>query len=82
MILWNQNLQLMNMLSHSSDQDVPLTQPHEYYPELFGEEIQKMAEEAKRQKEVELHKAKMLDYMFRVNQKMKKRGESSGWNDT
>lgn len=82
MLLWNQNLQLMNMLSHSSDQDVPLKQPHEYYPELFGEEVQRMAEEAKRQQAIELHKAKMHDYMLRINQKMKERGESSGGNDT
>ena len=43
----------------------------QYYPELFGEEIQKMAEEAKRQQALESHKAKMVDYMLRINQKMK-----------
>lgn len=83
MILWNQNLQLLNILSHSNNPDeVPIREPHEYYPELFGEEVKQMAEEAKKQKALELHKVKMQDYMLRVNQTMKERGESSGGNDS
>ncbi len=83
MLLWNQNTQLLNMFAHSQKpEEVELKEPHEYYPELFGEEARKMAEEAKRQKELELHKAKMHDYMLRMNQLRKKRGESSGGNDT
>ena len=82
MLLWNQNLQLMNLLSHSHNRDeMPLKQPHEYYPELFGEEIKQMAEEARKNNELELHKARMQDYMLRVNQRMKERGEYSGGND-
>lgn len=83
MLLWNQGLQLMNMLAHSHNPDeVPLKQPHEYYPELFGEEVAKMAEDAKVQKKLDAHKAGMVGYMLRINQARKERGESSGGNDT
>lgn len=83
MILWNQNLQLMNIMAHSSNTDeTPLKQPHEYYPELFGEEVARMAEEAKVQSELDKHKAQMVGYMLRINQARKERGESSGGNDT
>lgn len=83
MLMWNQNLQLMNMLANSNNPDeVPLKQPHEYYPELFGEEVARMAEEAKVQSELEKHKVQMVGYMLRVNQLRKERGESSGGNDT
>ena len=83
MLMWNQNLQLMNMLANSNNpDDVPLKQPHEYYPELCGEEVARMAEEAKVQSELEKHKVQMVGYMLRVNQLRKERGESSGGNDT
>ena len=83
MLLWNQNVQLLNLLSHSNKPDeVPIREPYEYYPELFGEEVKKAADEAERQKELELHKVRMHDYMLRVNQLRKERGESSGGNDT
>jgi len=83
MVLWNQNVQLLNLFSYSNKPDeVELKQPHEYYPELFGEEVEEMANEARRQKELELHKVRMKDYMLRVNQLRKERGESSGGNDT
>lgn len=83
MILWNQNSQLLNLYSHSNKPDeVELKLPHEYYPELFGEEIQKKIDEERRQKEIELHKARMTDYMITVNQLRKERGESIGRNDS
>ena len=68
-------------ISETKDQ-IMLKQPHEYYPELFGEEVAQMAEEAKVQSELERHKAQMVGYMLRVNQLRKERGESSGGNDT
>ena len=83
MVLWNQNVQLLNLFSYSNKPDeVELKQPHEYYPELFGEEVEEMANEARRQKELELHMVRMKDYMLRENQLRKERGESSGGNDT
>lgn len=83
MLLWNQNLQLLDMVGHSNSQDEDGPRmPYEYYPELFGEEIKLRAEEEKKERQLEEHKAQMLDYITIVNQRFKERGESSGGNDT
>lgn len=83
MLLWNQDMQLMNMIAHSMHSDeVELRKPHEYYPELFGEEFSKEDEEEKQRNELALHKARMEEYAFRHNRALKERGESSGGNDT
>lgn len=83
MLMWNQNMQLMNIISHSIHPDeIELKMPHEYYPELFGEEIKGQEKATKRNNELALHKARMEEYAFRHNRALKERGESSGRNDT
>lgn len=83
MLLWNQNMQLINLMNHSHHPgEVPLRTPAQYYPELFGEEAQELDEEEQKANEMVLHKARMEEYAYRHNLAMKERGESNGWNDT
>ena len=83
MLLWNQNLQLLNMMNHSQHpQDVELRTPAQYYPEIFGEEMRQQEQEERIKNDLALHKARMEDYALRHNLARKERGESNGWNDT
>jgi len=78
-ILWNQNMQLLNMYSASQkDSDVELVKLHEYYPDLF----EAPAEEGQMNFKMELYKAQFADFASRHNARMKQGGENNGRNDT
>lgn len=89
MTLFNQALQIGNIVGSLMSKDVDIKLPKEYYPELFGQENtdftnQEEGDELKLSPEMELHKARMDDFIFRHNMAMRKakeRGESSGRND-
>lgn len=89
MVLFNQALQIGNIVGHMMDKNVPIKMPKEYYPEIYTvtEEIfteQEKEDEPKLSPEMKLHKARMDDFVFRHNMAMKmakERGESSGRND-
>ena len=83
MVLWNQNMQLLNMMNASQHpDDVKLRTPAQYYPELFGEEMEQQEQEEQIRNDLALHKARMEEYAFRHNLARKERGESNGWHDT
>lgn len=90
--LFNQALQIGNIVGKLMDKDTQIRLPKDYYPELFNKEAEETdftkQEEAgdkpKLSPEMELHKARMDDYIFRHNmaiKEAKERGESSGRND-
>lgn len=89
MVLFNQALQIGNIVGRMMSNDVQIKMPAEYYPELFGTTetdftYQEEGDEPRLSPEMELHKARMDDFIFRHNMAMKmarERGESSGWND-
>lgn len=96
MLLFNQALQIGNVVGRLMDNKVAIRLPKEYYPELFGNEEEKTnfteqedaGDKRKLSPEMELHKARMDDFIFRHNMAMrerlaKERGEeNSGRNDT
>lgn len=91
-MLFNQALQIGNIFGHMMSKDVPIKELEEYYPDLFSTEKeifteQENGDELKASQEMELHKARMDDFIFWHNRAMrerlaKERGESSGRNDT
>lgn len=91
MVLFNQALQIGNVVGRMMDKNTPIKMPREYYPELFGTtentnftEQEAKGDEHQLSPEMELHKARMDDFIFRHNMAMrmaKERGESSGRND-
>lgn len=91
MVLFNQALQIGNVVSRMMNHNVPIKMPKDYYPELFGTaentnftKQEAEGDEHKLSPEMELHKARMDDFIFRHNMAMrmaKERGESSGRND-
>lgn len=91
MVLFNQALQIGNIVGGMMDHNVQIKLPKEYYPELFGTaentnftKQEAEGDEHKLSPEMELHKARMDDFIFRHNMAMrmaKERGESSGRND-
>lgn len=89
MILFNQALQIGNIVGRMMNNEVQLKMPAEYYPELFGTTDtdftdQEEGDEHKLSPEMELHKARMDDFIFRHNMAMqmaRERGENSGRND-
>lgn len=89
MLLFNQALQIGNIVGGMMSNDVQIKMPAEYYPELFGTNDtdftdQEEGDEHRLSPEMELHKARMDDFIFRHNMAMKiarERGENSGRND-
>lgn len=91
MVLFNQALQIGNIVGRMMDKELEIKLPKEYYPELFRTEEntnfteqETEGDEKKLSPEMELHKARMDDFIFRHNMAMrmaKERGESSGRND-
>ena len=97
MLLFNQALQMGNVLGRLMNKETQLIMPAAYYPELYSnKETEEAAEtnfteQESRDKptlspEMELHKARMDDYIFRHNlafreRMAKERCESSGRND-
>lgn len=97
MLLFNQALQMGNVLGRLMNKETQLIMPAAYYPELYSNKKTEEAaetnftEQESRDKptlssEMELHKARMDDYIFRHNlafreRMAKERGESSGRND-
>lgn len=89
MILFNQALQIGNIVGRMMSNEVEIKLPKEYYPELFEEVTnfteQEEGDEKKLSQEMELHKARMDDFVFRHNMAMKmakERGESGGRDDS
>ena len=96
MLLFNQALQIGNVVGRLMDNKVAIRLPKEYYPELFGNEEEKTnfteqedaGDKRKLSPEMELHKARMDDFIFRHNMAMRERlarergEENSGRNDT
>ena len=79
-ILWNQNIQLLNMYSSAGDSsDVKLIELHEYYPNLFEAPVQ---QEGQMDYQMELYKAQFSDFASRHNARRKQGGENDGRNDT
>lgn len=79
-VLWNQNLQLLNMYaSAGKDSDTQLMQLHEYYPGLFEAPAQ---EDGQMDYQMELYKAQFTDFASRHNARRKQGGENDGRNDT
>lgn len=91
MVLFNQALQIGDVIGRMMDKNTTIKMPREYYPELFETkeetnftEQEKEGDEHQLSREMELHKARMDDFIFRHNMAMrmaKERGESSGRND-
>lgn len=81
MVLWNQNVQLMNLYSSANNSEIQIKKPHEYYPELFTDEIEQLREETQTN-DMTLHKARMEEYAYWHNRAIKERGEGDGRNDT
>ncbi len=91
MLLFQQALQIGNVVGALMDKNIPIKPPREYYPELFGAEKEEIFTEQEGDKpkmspEMELHKARMDDFVFRHNMAMRKqaameRGEDSGGDD-
>lgn len=92
MVLFNQALQIGNVVGHIINPDVELRMPAEYYPELFVTEnktdfTEQTGDKPKLSPEMELHKARMDDFIFRHNMAVRereavKRGGGNGRNDT
>lgn len=96
MLLFNQALQIGNVVGKLVDKNTQIRLPKEYYPNFFNEttepeettdftEQDAAGDERTLSPEMELHKARMDDFIFRHNMAMRKakeRGESSGRNDT
>lgn len=92
MVLFNQALQIGNMVGHLINQDIGIRMPAEYYPELFATEnktdfTEQTGDKPRLSPEMELHKARMDDFIFRHNMAVRereamKRGEGNGGNDT
>ena len=90
MLLFTQALQIGNVVGSLMDKNVAIKPPKEYYPEIFENQETNFTEqeaegdEHQLSPEMELHKARMDDFIFRHNMAMKmarERGESSGRND-
>lgn len=91
MILFNQALQMGNVVGKIMDKNTEIRLPREYYPDLFATEnetnfTEQAGDKPKLSPEMELHKARMDDFIFRHNmafreRQAKERGESSGGND-
>lgn len=92
-MLYVQALQIMNMVAHViNPKDVTIQPLSVYYPGLFsteedpGKDFTEQEKEEDKHKltpEMELHKARMDDFIFRHNREFaQKRGENSGRNDT
>lgn len=94
MILFNQAIQMGNVVGKLMDKNAEIRLPREYYPDLFGTEneeetdfTEQAGDKPKLSREMELHKARMDDFIFRHNMAFrerqdKERGESGGGNDT
>lgn len=92
MLLFNQALQIGNVFGHLINADVGIRMPAEYYPELFVSEnktdfTEQTGDKPKLSPEMELHKARMDDFIFRHNMVVRereamKRGDGNGGNDT
>nr|WP_297935371.1 hypothetical protein [uncultured Lachnoclostridium sp.] len=82
MLLFNQTLQIGDVLEKLMDKKKQIRMPKEYYPELFEEanSTEQKAED-KSCREMKLHKARMDDFVFMHNRAFRERGESSGRND-
>ena len=80
-ILWNQNIQLLNMVGASrNDSGVEVTPLHEYYPELFETPKEEIPENGMTY-EMELYKAQFIEFAMNHNSHHKG-GENDGRNDT
>lgn len=80
MVLFNQALQIGNVVGKLMDKETPIRMPKDYYPEFFtGQEAK--GDEHQLSTEMELHKARMDDFIFRHNMAMRRRCESSGRDD-
>ncbi len=92
MVLFNQAIQIGNVVGRLMDKNTEIRLPREYYPDLFATDndtdfTEQAGDKPKLSGEMELHKARMDDFIFRHNmafqeRQAKERGESSGWNDT
>jgi len=88
MVLFNQALQIGNIVGMMMDHNVQIKLPKEYYPELFKTtentnftKQEAEGDEHKLSLEMELHKARMDDFIFRHNMAMRRRCENSGRDD-
>ena len=91
MVLYNQALQIGDVVGSMMSKEAKIRTPRDYYPQLFGvtentdfTAQEEEGDEPRLSPEMELHKARMDDFIFRHNMAMKmarERGESSGWND-
>lgn len=90
MVLFNQALQIGNVVGKLMDKDVSIRPLREYYPDLFQEEEEEEAEEEenifteaeegdepnhKLSLELQIHKANMDDFIFRHNMAMRMKRE-------
>lgn len=92
MVLFNQAIQIGNVVGRLMDKNTEIRLPGEYYPDLFATDndtdfTEQAGDKPKLSREMELHKARMDDFIFRHNmafqeRQAKERGESSGGNDT
>lgn len=92
MVLFNHALQIGNVVGHLINADVGIRMPAEYYPELYATEnrtdfTEQEVDKPKLSPEMELHKARMDDFIFRHNMAVRereamKRGDGNGGNDT
>ena len=94
MILFIQALQMGNVMGRILDKDIEIRTPEEYYPYFFAPEnktetyfTEQEGDKTKLSREMELHKARMDDFIFRHNmafqeRQVNERGENSGGNDT
>lgn len=87
--LYNQALQISNMIASSMDSKVIVRKLSEYYPEMFKEDEDTdftNDNENKLSLEMQIYKANMDDFIFRHNlamrQKREQKGENNGRNDT
>lgn len=86
--LFNQAIQIGNVVGNLVDKDVEIKMPETYYPELFvtdneADFTEQAGDKPKLSREMELHKARMDDFIFRHNMAMRERmagerGESNG----
>ena len=79
MLLFNQALQIGNIISRMLDRNMVIKTPTEYYPGLFKttdfteQGTEGDGDENKLSPEMELHKARMDDFIFRHNMMVNKK---------
>lgn len=91
-VLFQQALQIGNVIGRIINPDIEIRTPAEYYPELFAAEnktdfTEQTGDKPKLSPEMELHKARMDDFIFRHNMAIRKRevmkrGDEDGADDT